>query len=78
MVSRRGSFASAVINVDNCSMSELLTEAETAAYLRVKKETLRKWRWQNRGPKYVRVQGRIVYRREDLEKFVEHNTVTTQ
>jgi len=57
-------------------MSELLTEAEAAVYLRVKKETLRKWRWQDRGPKYVRVQGRIVYNRADLEQFVQSNTVS--
>ena len=31
--------------------------------------TLEQWRWQGRGPKYLKIGGRVVYRLSDIEAF---------
>lgn len=56
-------------------MDALLTEAEAAALLRVKPETLRSWRTRkraaNKAPPHVRINKRTVrYRRADVEAWV--------
>lgn len=35
--------------------------------------TLEQWRWQGRGPKYLKIGGRVVYRLEDVEAFEAAN-----
>jgi hypothetical protein len=41
--------------------------------------TLEQWRWQGRGPRYLKIGGRVVYRLSDVETFesarVHTNTV---
>lgn len=41
--------------------------------------TLEQWRWQQRGPRYLKIGGRIVYRLSDIETFeaasLHNNTV---
>ena len=31
--------------------------------------TLEQWRWQGRGPRYLKIGGRVVYRLSDIEAF---------
>ena len=31
--------------------------------------TLEQWRWQGRGPRYLKIGGRVVYRLMDIEAF---------
>jgi len=31
--------------------------------------TLERWRWLGRGPKYLKIGGRVVYRLEDIESY---------
>ncbi|GAA3703431.1 hypothetical protein GCM10022399_20040 [Terrabacter ginsenosidimutans] len=50
---------------------ELMTVDEVAEALRVPVATVRYWRAQGSGPKFVRIGKRIVCRRSDLERFVE-------
>ena len=35
--------------------------------------TLEQWRWQGKGPKYLKIGARIVYRLEDVEAFESEN-----
>lgn len=35
----------------------------------VSPRTLEQWRWQGRGPRYLKIGGRVVYRLSDVEKF---------
>lgn len=49
--------------------SELLTEEELAKRWRVSTETLRYWRWNGTGPDYIKLNGRILYYRDDIEQF---------
>ena len=50
----------------------LLTEAEAAAYLRLTRRALQAWRYQGRGPRFVKISRRAVrYRLGDLDSFIE-------
>lgn len=46
-----------------------------ADYLGLHARTLDNWRSQGRGPRYVRVGRRIVYRIADLESYLDARTV---
>ncbi|HTG33300.1 MAG TPA: helix-turn-helix domain-containing protein [Thermoanaerobaculia bacterium] len=52
----------------------LLTESEAAGYLRLTPRALQAWRYQGKGPPFVRISRRAIrYRLVDLEAFVEEN-----
>lgn len=52
-------------------LPKLLTEAQVAAILQVRKTTLRDWRCKGKGPEFVKVGQRLVrYTPEALQKFV--------
>ena len=46
-----------------------------AEYLGLHARTLDNWRSQGRGPRYIRVGRRIIYRVADLEEFLESRIV---
>jgi len=48
----------------------LLRETEVAKRLGLAPATLRKWRWEGRGPSFVRVGGAIRYDPADLRAFM--------
>lgn len=50
---------------------KLLTEKEVAELLNLQPATLRTWRYNKRGPKFVRVEGAVRYRLEDVLSCVE-------
>ncbi len=50
--------------------TELLTLAETAAVLRTPVATLRYWRHLGVGPNGFRLGRRVVYRREDVDRWL--------
>jgi hypothetical protein len=35
--------------------------------------TLEQWRWQGKGPKYLKIGAKVVYRLEDVESFESEN-----
>ena len=50
----------------------LLTEPEAAAYLKLTPRALQAWRYQGRGPQFVKISARAVrYRPEDLEGWIQ-------
>jgi excisionase family DNA binding protein len=51
-------------------VSDLMTLLEVAAYLRVPVATLRYWRHLGRGPAGFRLGRRVMYRREDVERWI--------
>ena len=55
----------------------LLTPAETSTLLGVKVDTLARWRWLRRGPRYVKVGHRVAYDARDLEAWIAKNTRDT-
>src|SRR5205807_1970822 len=54
---------------------DILNEKEAAAYLRLAVSTLEAWRMLKRGPRFAKLGRRVVYRKVDLEKFLEAQMV---
>ncbi|WIH05522.1 helix-turn-helix domain-containing protein [Xanthomonas translucens pv. graminis] len=50
---------------------------EAASYLGLSNSTLEKMRHEGRGPRYVRLGGRVFYRRADLDQYLEAGVVET-
>lgn len=48
----------------------LCTEAEAAQILRIEVKTLQNWRWNGRGPRYVKPSRTVLYRLSDLQSYV--------
>jgi DNA-binding transcriptional MerR regulator len=58
----------------------VLSSIETANRLGIRPQTLRLWRLLGIGPRFVRygrLRGRVVYRPEDIEEFLESRTFTS-
>jgi predicted site-specific integrase-resolvase len=54
--------------------ANVFTEAEAAGWLKVRIFTLRKWRRQGRGPRFIRCGGRLIrYSEADINKWMEDN-----
>ena len=49
----------------------LLKEAEVAVFLNISVLTLRRWRWAQRGPTYVKIGTSVRYRPEDIDTFIQ-------
>ncbi|MGN7612741.1 helix-turn-helix domain-containing protein [Magnetococcales bacterium HHB-1] len=43
----------------------------------VTQKTLANWRWKKRGPPYIKIEGRILYRLDDIEQFEISNQCLT-
>ena len=43
-----------------------LNQIELARRWRISERTLERWRWERHGPPYLRVDGRVCYRLEDI------------
>jgi len=46
---------------------DYLTQAELAERWRISPRTLEQWRWQGRGPRYLKLGRRVLYRLSDIE-----------
>jgi hypothetical protein len=51
-----------------------LTQRDLSDRWHVSQRTLENMRWQKRGPKYLKVTGRVLYRLEDVEDY-ERNSL---
>jgi len=51
-------------------MRDFMTEREAAEMLRVHPGTLANWRWQSRGPAFYRLEGRVLYSKRDLTRYM--------
>jgi predicted DNA-binding transcriptional regulator AlpA len=50
---------------------DLMTAEQVGELLSVKKATLDNWRSAGKGPKYVKLCGRVKYRAKDVQAFIE-------
>ncbi len=55
-------------------MKNLLTTDEVARQLGVSPTTLRMWRYQGVGPRYIKLEKIVRYAAEDLEAYMEKRT----
>lgn len=49
--------------------SPFLNQHELAERWHISHRTLERWRWQGRGPRYLKVGGRVLYRAEDIDAY---------
>lgn len=47
------------------------TPDEAAMYMGMKPKTLADWRSEGKGPRFLKIGGRIKYRRQDLDDYME-------
>lgn len=59
------------------STDDLLEPAEVAEILHKTEAGLAQWRYQGKGPKYIKVGSRVLYRRNDIRGFLDRCTVVT-
>ncbi|MEE6288633.1 helix-turn-helix domain-containing protein [Georgenia sp. MJ173] len=52
-------------------MPDLMTTPEVAEMLRTAEATLRFWRYEGTGPRSAKLGRRVVYRRSDVEQWLE-------
>jgi predicted site-specific integrase-resolvase len=52
------------------TMPELMSQDEVSALLDVNVPTLANWRSAGKGPKFVKLCGRVRYRKVDVEEFI--------
>ena len=56
-------------------LTNRLTTAELASELKRSPETLTRWRRLRIGPPYLRVQGRVLYDRQAVERWLQDQSV---
>ena len=54
-----------------------LHQSELAHRWKISSRTLERWRWEGRGPPYLKIGGRVVYRLADIEEFEAANVRTS-
>ena len=61
------------------SIKALSPQAVVAAYpaLTTSEGTLANWRFQKKGPRFYKVNRKVIYRPEDIEAYLFHNPVLT-
>jgi excisionase family DNA binding protein len=58
-------------------MQSVLNTEEAAKILKVKVATLEQWRWNGKGPRFLKLGRAVRYRQEDLAAFMEVNACTS-
>lgn len=54
-------------------MKDYLTPQELSELWGIAVSTLRKWRWEGKGPRYCKLGERVVYRRVDIDAYADSN-----
>ena len=57
-------------------MPKLLDEKEAAHMLLLKQKTLSRWRWERKGPGFLKIGGAVRYTLEDLQNFLVQSRVS--
>jgi excisionase family DNA binding protein len=58
-------------------MPDYMTTAEVAELLRRPTETLRYWRWRGEGPPSFKIGRRVLYSRDDVERWIADRRAAT-
>lgn len=53
--------------------SGLMTIYEAAEYLNLTDRTLRQWKHYGRGPAFYKLGGKLMYRKQDIDDWIETN-----
>lgn len=52
-------------------MNTLITTNQAANMLCLSEMTLRKWRWEGKGPRFIKLGRKVAYRQEDLYDWID-------
>ncbi len=55
-------------------MVKFINEFQLSEMIGIKAPTLRKWRWEGKGPKFVKFGHRVMYNMKDVESYIEAQT----
>lgn len=66
------------VESDHSAGAELLTDAQLAEQWQLSRGTLANQRSQGRGPTYLKIAGRMRYRRSDIETYEQASMVWTR
>jgi excisionase family DNA binding protein len=69
-VMSNGPRGTSTTEAENSPISALLTETEVSNVLRVSLATLRKWRVDKRGPRFIKIGSLVRYQLEDLREWL--------
>ena len=59
------------------SHPSFLSETEAAQYLSLSAKTLRRWRFDHKGPAYAKLNGKLIrYHQADLDEWMDQQTIT--
>jgi len=61
--------------MDEREYPPLLSSFDAADYLKIPRQTLAMWRHKGVGPAYVKVGRRVMYRRIDLDRWIDGQAV---
>jgi hypothetical protein len=56
---------------------ERMNTERAASYLGMRPTTLNNWRIAGKGPRFLRIGSRVMYRQQDLDAYLETRTVET-
>lgn len=48
---------------------EKMTQEQLAEHWQISPRTLEQWRWLGKGPRFLKIGARVLYRREDVETW---------
>jgi predicted site-specific integrase-resolvase len=51
-------------------MTQLINSLDAAIALCISPATLRKWRWEGKGPRFIKVGRKVAYKSEDIDAFI--------
>lgn len=55
-------------------MTTLIKPEDAASRLCLSSATLRKWRWEGKGPRFIKVGRKVAYRESDVTAFIDAQT----
>jgi len=62
--------ACGTVNLNGVLHMKFLTENSLAELIGIKAPTLRKWRWEGKGPKFIKMGHRVMYAMDDVTSYI--------
>lgn len=58
-------------------MDKLLTSKEVSRLWEISPHTLRKWRWEGKGPQFVKLGHRVLYKESAIKEYIDNNSYSS-
>ena len=57
--------------VKDSTMQPLYSPEQVCTLLHVAEATLRKWRWEGKGPQFVKIGRKVAYQPDDIDNYIQ-------